>query len=180
MEAPSAILLDAVRRDDDAARVAFVRTWGPVVLRWCARLGGPGIDPEDIAHDVILRVLGNLGQLRAPEAFPTWLFQITRREVQRHRRRAWFRHWLPGASADAVDPGVDPIRNDIVRKVQLALDALPAQLREVLVLCDLEERPDPEVALLLGIPAGTVKSRLRRARAAFEAEARRRRIPEER
>lgn len=180
MEAPSALLLDAVCRDDDDARVAFVRTWGPVVLRWCARLGGPGVDPEDIAHDVILQVLGNLSKLRAPEAFPTWLFQITRREVQRHRRRAWFRHWLPGAPADAVDPGVDPARTDIVRKVQLALDALPAELREVLVLCDLEERPDPEVALLLAIPVGTVKSRLRRARAAFEAEARRRRIPEER
>jgi RNA polymerase sigma-70 factor (ECF subfamily) len=179
MEAPSATLLDAVRRDDDAARVAFVRTWGPVVLRWCARLGGPGIDPEDTAHDVILQVLGNLGQLRAPEAFSTWLFQITRREVKRHRRRAWFRHWLPGARADAVDPGQDPTRTDIVRKVQAALDALPAELREVLVLCDLEERPDPEVALLLAIPTGTVKSRLRRARVAFEGEARRRRIVEE-
>jgi RNA polymerase sigma-70 factor (ECF subfamily) len=180
VDAPSATFLDAVRRDDDAARIALVRAWGPVVLRWCARLGGPGIDPEDTAHDVILHVLSNVGQLRAPEAFPTWLFQITRREVQRHRRRAWFRHWLPGAPADAVDPGVDPARADLVRKVQAALDALPAELREVLVLCDLEERPDPEAALLLAIPVGTVKSRLRRARAAFEAEARRRRIPEER
>jgi RNA polymerase sigma-70 factor (ECF subfamily) len=41
---------------------------------------------------------------------------------------------------------------------------LPPPLREVLVLCDLDERTDDDVAALLGVPAGTVKSRLRRAR----------------
>ena len=179
MEAPTADQLAAVRLGEDAARVALVRAWGPVVLRWCARLGGPGIDLEDTAHDVFLAVLAKLDGLRAAEAFPTWLFQVTRREVNRHRRRAWFRRWVPGAPADGVDPGADHAGADLVRKVQAALEALPAELREVLVLCDLEERSDPEAAALLDLPVGTLKSRLRRARAAFEAEARRRRIPEE-
>ena len=52
-------------------------------------------------------------------------------------------------------------------RVQEVLSELPLDLREVLILCDLEERPDESVALLLGIPAGTVKSRLRRARRQF-------------
>lgn len=172
-------LIAAVRDGDDDARVALVRAWGPVVLRWCARLGGAGVDPEDTAHDVFLRVLERLDTLRAPEAFPSWLFQVTRREVARARRRAWLQRWLPGDPPEVAVMGADPAQRDLVRKVQAALDALPMELREVLVLCDLEERTDVEAAEILGLPAGTLKSRLRRARAAFEVEARRRRIPEE-
>src|SRR5688572_8864213 len=119
-------MIAALKRGDDAARVALVRAWGPTVLRWGARLGGAGVDPEDVAHDVFLTVFDKLEGLRADAAFPTWLFQVVRREVNRHRKRAWLRRWLPGASPDVATPGVDPAQRDLVRKVQAALDALPA------------------------------------------------------
>ena len=56
------------------------------------------------------------------------------------------------------------------RRVWNALEALSDAHREALVLCDLEERTNAEAATLLGLPVGTVKSRLRAARVAFRAE----------
>ncbi|MEQ1506131.1 MAG: sigma-70 family RNA polymerase sigma factor [Myxococcota bacterium] len=145
--------------------------WLPVVLGWTARLGGPRIDAEDAAHDVFIVVFRRIGELEKPEAFPSWLYGITRRVVSAHRRRAWLRRWLPGTVPDNPDTRPDPARraeqSDIAAQLWVALEALPLHHREVLVLCDLEERADSEVAEMLGVPKGTIKSRLRRARLAL-------------
>lgn len=167
----SPALVDAVVRGDAQARDELVRSWGPVVLRWCARLGGPRVDEDDAAHDVFEQVLERLHTLRDPAAFPAWLYRTTRRVVSDHRRRAWLRRWVGDLVFEpAVPPRVD--RDDDARLVLELLDALPADLREVLVLCELEERDAHEVATLVGLPLGTVKSRLRRARARLAAAAR--------
>lgn len=176
--APTPELLAALSRGEAGARDGLLVAWGPTVLRWCLRLGQPGIDAEDAAHDVFERLLARVHTLRTPEAFPAWLYQTTRRVVRGHRRRAWLRRWVAGAPVEAPDPRPDPARSAAsaqeARAVRAALSALPEALREILVLCELEERDGPEVAAFLNLPLGTVKSRLRRARAAFEREARRR------
>lgn len=145
--------------------------WLPVVLGWTTRLGGPRIDAEDAAHDVFLVVFRRLPELEKPESFASWLYGITRRVISAHRRRAWFRRWLPGAVPDVPETRADPARraeqSDVANQVWTALEALPNHHREVLVLCDLEERADSEVAAMLGVPKGTIKSRLRRARLAL-------------
>lgn len=157
--------------DGGDAREAIFRDWLPVVLRWCSRLGGPYVDPEDAAHDILITVLTRMHTIRDPAAFPSWIFGVTRRTLAWHRRKAWVRRWVPGLavelpSQDEAPEGVVASR-ELQRRVQALLEQLPAELREVLVLCDLEERPDEAVAELLGIPSGTVKSRLRRARQRF-------------
>lgn len=168
--------LPAALRGDPAAWDRLIGIWGPVVLRWCARLGGPRIDAEDAAHDVFERVFGNARALQDPRAFPGWLFSTTRRVVIDHRRRAWLRRWVPGLVPDVPDLGAEGRAedDDLASAVREALDVLPPDLREVLVLAELEKRAGSEVAELLGVPLGTVKSRLRRARERFEHEARRR------
>ena len=124
------------------------------------------------------RALERLHTLRDPRALPGWLYQLTRRTVIDHRRQAWFRRWVPGASWEGPSYEHCPERAygdaDLARKVHAAIDRLPTELREVLVLCDVEERNAVEVAELVGVPLGTVKSRLRRAREYFAVEARRR------
>ena len=161
---------------EDAPRAldALCAQWLPTVLGWTTRLGGPRIDPEDAAHDVFLVVLRRLPGLSDPAAFRSWLFSISRRVVAAHRRRAWVRRWLPGAPPEERETAPDPLRraeqSDVATQVWAAIEKLPSHQREVLVLCDLEERADAEVAEMLGVPKGTVKSRLRRARLALREQ----------
>jgi RNA polymerase sigma-70 factor, ECF subfamily len=181
-------LLEAARHADRAAMTALVETWGFAVLQWCTRLGGPGVDAEDAAQDVFVALLQDLGALRDPVAFPAWLMRVTRRVVARRRRSAWFRRVVGWSSfthephgdapsrPEEADPHGGPDANleraDDARVVLEILDDLPARLREVLVLCELESRTEAEAATLLGIPLGTVKSRTRRAREVFTCKAR--------
>lgn len=166
----SAPLLRAAADGDPAAVDALLVAWGPTVLRWCARLGGPRIDAEDAAQDTFERVLRKLHRLADPATFPAWVFSTCRGVVAQHRRRAWLRRWVGAPDPATIDPRTN--REAVAARVHAALDTLDADLREVLVLCDLEERPAPEVATLLGLPEGTVRSRLRRARATFAEIAR--------
>ncbi len=160
---------------EESANDAIFEEWLPVVLRWCARLGGPKVDAEDAAHDVMITVLTRMHTLRNPDDFPAWVFGVTRRTLAWHRRKAWIRRWVPGLEPEGVAPGAGPEQSvaasEIGRRVQEVLERMPAELREVLVLCELEERPDEAVAQILEIPVGTVKSRLRRARRQFALEA---------
>lgn len=161
-----------------AARQELLRTWLPVVTDWCDRLGGPSVDAEDAAAEVAVLLLTRLERIREPERLPAWLFTTTRRVLWRHRQYAWVRRWVPGATVERVDPSRDPLAlsssRQTVARVRALLEQLPARDREIIVLCDVEDRPDSEVATLLGIPKNTAKTRLfrarRRLRALAEAE----------
>lgn len=174
MNEPAESLVRAAQQGAPGALDRLCDRWLPVVLGWTLRLGGPRIDPEDAAHDVFLVMFRRIGDLQRAEAFPSWLYGITRRVIAAHRRRAWVRRWLPGVAPERVDPAPDPSRRTeqsrVAARVWDGLEALPAHHREVLVLCDLEERADSEVAEMLGVPKGTVKSRLRRARLALREQ----------
>lgn len=162
-------LVEAVQRGDREARETLFRTWTPIVRRWCARLGGPTVDAEDAAHDAFLIVLTRIDSLLHPACFERWLFGITRRVLARHRRRAWARRWVQGPIPEAIEvehlPDRDAEKSDTLRALHIALQSLPAPQREVLLLSDLEDRPAPEVAIMIRAPIGTVASRLRLARA---------------
>ncbi|MEZ4235483.1 MAG: sigma-70 family RNA polymerase sigma factor [Myxococcota bacterium] len=173
---PSTDLLEAVRAGDDEALAALFDAWMPVVLAWCKRLGGPRVDPHDAAQDVLLIVMDRLDRVWSPEHFRPWLFGVTRRVLARHRRATWVQRWVGDLfGRDERDEGGRPDAHveasQTAARVHRALDGLSVHHREVLVLCDLEHRTDEEAAELVGVPVGTVKSRLRRARVAFRAAA---------
>ena len=168
---PDPALTAAALLGGEAPLDDLARAWLPHVYAWCHRLGGPRIDAEDAAHETLIVMCRDLSRVHGPSAFPSWLFGICRKVVANHRRRAWFRRWLPGPLVERATTAWGPDRAAEAREaadvVWTALDTLRPEQREVLVLCELEERSATEVAELLGVPVGTVKSRLRLARAAF-------------
>jgi RNA polymerase sigma-70 factor, ECF subfamily len=168
---PDPQLTAAALRGGEEELNDLARAWLPHVYAWCHRLGGSAIDPEDAAHETLIVMCRTLARVHGLEAFPSWLFGVTRRVLANHRRRAWFRRWVPGPLAERASPVWGPERTAEARQaadvVWRALEALPVAQREVLVLCELEERNGTEAAVLLGVPVGTVKSRLRLARVAF-------------
>jgi RNA polymerase sigma-70 factor (ECF subfamily) len=156
----------AVAGDLDAIeRVAHA--WVDQLYRWCARLGGPRVDAEEAAHDVLMLFVRRHASIRNPARLDAWLFSACRRVVANHRKRAWLRRWLPGAVPELPSP--ESVSGEREQQVYLVLDSLSERDREVLTLCYLEERPLLEAADILGIPEGTVKSRLFAARDRFRA-----------
>ncbi len=168
-------LVRAVLDDDPVARERLLDRFVPEVLQWCSRLGGSRVDAEDAAQDVFIVVLTKLPALRDPDAFRPWLFGITRRVLAKHRRRVWVQRWVGEVperiASDASLPDEEAARERTGRRVHAALDRLPSSQREAIVLCDLEGRSATEAADILGVPPGTVKSRLRLGRRKFKAEA---------
>lgn len=142
----------------------------PVVLGWCTRLGGGRIDADAAASDALLILFRKLPELREGAALEPLAWKVVVRTVQKHRRGAWWRRWLPGPGPETgtSDGGDRRERSAVVHRL---LGDLGTEHREVLVLMDLEERAASEVAALLDLPEGTVRSRLRLARRAFRMAA---------
>ena len=163
----------AAMAGDDAAVDRLAAAWLHHVYHWCHRFGGPGIDAEDAAHEVLIVMCRKIGTVRSAEQFPSWLYGTTKKVVANHRRRAWLRRWVPGANMEREHPGQGPERaaeaKQAADQVWAALSGMRAEHREVLVLCELEEHSATEAAVLIGVPSGTVKSRLRAARRTFKA-----------
>lgn len=144
------------------------------VWRLLCRLGVPEADADDATQQVFIVATRRIDAI-VHGSERTFLYgtalhvAATLRRGERRRSR-----WIEAASADCASPAGTP-HDALERRQALAvLDELLArlghELRLVFVLCELEELAAPEVAAMLGIPAGTVASRLRRAREKFRAE----------
>jgi len=166
-------LIEALKAGDPGALDQFYRNYAEQVLSWAIRLGGPRLDPEDLAHEVFAIAFKRISTFRGESAISTWLFAITRNVVANARRKASFWRFvglgedtdnLP-ARGEMADEQLRLLRRR--RWVQRALERMKTSQREVLVLMDMEERSAPEVGQMLGIPPGTVYSRLHYARQAF-------------
>ena len=161
----------ALKGDPDALE-RVIKAWLPTVYAWCGRFGAGRIDAEEAAHDVMLTLQRRHHTVRGPTQLGAWLFGTTRRVVANHRRRAWWRKWVPGPVGERVAPERTdhPLeKRQLSERVGSLLDQLSEQHREVLVLCYFEERSVQEASALLGVAEGTIKSRLFNARKQFRA-----------
>ncbi|MCP4869750.1 MAG: RNA polymerase sigma factor [Proteobacteria bacterium] len=157
---------------DAAAIERFYREHAERVLAWTLRLGGPAVDAEDLTQEVFAIALRRLPDFRGDSKPSTWLFGITRRVVANARRKAAVRRFvglgelpeLPD-TAPGADETVDRLRRR--RQVQLALEKLGTSHREAIALVDLEGLSAVEAGELLGVPVGTIYSRLHLGRRAF-------------
>lgn len=155
-------LVRAAQRGDGLAMAELLDTLAPAVGRWCGPIALQ--DADDAAQEALIAILRGLRGLRDPAALFGWARAIAVREAVRIARRAAREH--PAEMADVPAPG-DPTLAADIRDV---LARLAPEHRAVLMLRDLEGLDEHTAAALLDIPAGTVKSRLSRARASFRKE----------
>jgi RNA polymerase sigma-70 factor (ECF subfamily) len=170
----------AVARDRD--RAAFARLFShfaPRLIAFFSRAGVPREVAEEIAQDTMIAVWNKAESYDPAQAgVPTWIFTIARNlrvdRARREGRRARI-------EADAMDePGLAPsgeeslLADERDARIREAVAALPVEQAAVVRLSFYSEKPHAEIARELGIPLGTVKSRMRlaaaRIRAAWESE----------
>jgi RNA polymerase sigma-70 factor (ECF subfamily) len=150
------------------------RSHGRFLYTVAYRLTGNDADAQDLVQEVLLRVRRGLATYR-PGSLEAWLSRITTNafldETRRRKRRP--SEPLPD-DPDRVLVGGDDAATALARAtlsddVQDALRALPDEYRAAVVLCDVVGLPYGEIADQLGVPVGTVRSRIHRGRAALRS-----------
>ena len=131
----------------------------PMVRRLTAAVA-PSV-AEDATQEALLAIFRNLSELRNPEAIVAWTRKLTIRAALRLARARQRDQPIDEGSASHIDPG-----EQLVELVD-ALERLPEEQRTVVALRTIEGLSEREVARVLDLPLGTVKSRLHRARASL-------------
>ncbi len=155
-----------VERRDEAAFAALVKQHGPMVWGVCRRLLNHH-DAEDAFQATFLVLARKAASILPRERVANWLYGVAHQTALQARRTAARRRTREKQVTEMPEPAVkeqDPWR-DLRPLLDQELSRLPAAYREVMVLSDLEGKARKEVARQLGLPEGTVGSRLARARA---------------
>jgi RNA polymerase sigma factor (sigma-70 family) len=165
-----------VRTSDPDAFTGLMRRHGPMVLAVCQRRLGHHADAEDAFQAVFLALATSARSIRRPDALPGWLYraayQVALKAASRRARRS--ADPLPTAEVPMLDPPPAWETDELKALVDAEVAALPDKFRAVVVLCLIEGRSSADAAALLGVPVGTVDSRLSTARGKLRARLTRR------
>lgn len=143
----------------------WVTEHGPSLYRMAYRMVGDRHEAEDLLQDTFRSAWKSRQLFDARRGERAWLAAILRRRVVDHWRRnvvGGFR--LVDNKLEVGIEGTDPLANDYSDEMQHALECLPADLKETLLLVVVAELTHQEAADVLGVPLGTVLSRVSRAR----------------
>ena len=161
---------------DEAAWEELLRQHTRQVYGLCYRFTGSGAEAQDLTQEVFLRLFRSLKSFRAGEgSFQVWLGRLTRNLLIDHYRRTKLER-----ATDSIEEQLPMLEaktttttradgllagREASELLQAALQKLSPELRETVILRDLEELEYREIAKVLNVPEGTVKSRLNRGRA---------------
>lgn len=151
--------------------VALYQLWYRRVHRWIGRLGGPGIDADDLTQEVFVVVHRKLDRFDGVN-LAGWLYRIAQLTVRDHRQRSWFRNiFMRPRDAKLDDVASAAVAQDERldgKKREMCICQLIAQLnpkwRDSFLLFEVAGLTGQEIASLQGIPAATVRTHLSRAR----------------
>lgn len=165
-------LLKAAQAGDRQAFERLVRPLMPRLYGLCVHLAGNADDAQDVLQETVLKAWRAIATFREEAELMTWLGRIAKNATLDDFKRASKRYEeatevLPEAPAErTVEPGLES--RDLAGIVRAQVDTLSEKLRGPVVLYDLEGYSYEEVAEILDINLGTVKSRLNRGRAALK------------
>lgn len=178
MAPSSAVRADQYTREELAQYEAIVQRYARHVYNIAYRMAGNEADARDLVQEAFLRVYRALRRVEPDAPLERWLYRIVSNlHIDLLRKR-------PRMRVESLDAPVETARGEVSREIadlesspeaildrghldaaiQRALGALPQELRLVVVLSDIEGLAYEEIATMLRIPLGTVKSRLHRAR----------------
>jgi RNA polymerase sigma-70 factor, ECF subfamily len=182
----------AVQHVQDGDRQAFnslVLKYQDSVVSLCTHLMRNRMEGEDAAQDTFVNAFRQITMFRGESRFFTWLYSIAVNVCRNRQRSFWQRLFQHAASAGTPEvdkdlsetieildstpwPSEQLERKELRDQVKRVLLQLPTRYRELIVLRDLKELSYAEIAAILEIPVGTVKSGLARARLAMQVELR--------
>ena len=159
---------------DEAAFAELVRRHGPMVLGVCRRVSGNPHDADDAFQATFLVLARKARRLAGQPALGGWLYGVAHRAALKAKAVAARRRAKEAAAARPEGVETMPEQADVLAVIEQELGRLPERYREPLVLCGLCGRSRKEVAAQLGVPEGTLASRLATARAMLAERLRRR------
>jgi RNA polymerase sigma-70 factor (ECF subfamily) len=167
-------LVERCLEGDDAAWERIVTMYAKRIYNLSYRYTGSREDAEDLTQEIMIRVYQNLNTFRSDAgSFQNWILRVGRNLIIDHYRQT--RRYQPAAGSEEMDgmhleddklpnPQQMVEMDEAARFLWNGLNSLSPELKEALVLRDLEGLAYREIAEMLGIPEGTVKSRINRGR----------------
>jgi RNA polymerase sigma-70 factor, ECF subfamily len=173
-------LQQGLRVQDRRAVEELVARFGPRTYRLAVRITGKPEDAQEVTQDVMWAVVRKIDTFKGESALGSWIYRITANAAyqklrgRRDRDQVSWEEILPAFDADGhfAEPVQDwthafedpALQAEARARLREAIDSLPPDYRTAFVLHDMEERPNPEIAELLGISLPAVKSRVHRSR----------------
>lgn len=180
-EATERRLVERLQRQDEAAFNELVTAYEQRVFALVQRMIGDRAEAEDLAQEVFVTVFKSIGTFRGDSKLSTWLYRVTTNHcknrikylARRHDRSQDELDENAGSVAEAGPPG--PMRRpdravegaQMEKVLQEAINSLDEDHRAVVILREVEDLSIEEICEITGLPDGTVKSRLHRARLAL-------------
>ncbi|MDA8163903.1 MAG: sigma-70 family RNA polymerase sigma factor [Desulfobacteraceae bacterium] len=165
--------LRRAKEGDTAAFGELLAQYQDRIFNLCRYLLGNRQDAEDAAQDAFVKAFRGLKRFEPAASFSTWLYRIAVNTCHDYRRRFFLRSLLHAPDGESVLEGLPSpapcpetayAARESLEALRAALTALPVKLRLVIILKELEGLPYEDMAAVLEVSVGTVKSRLFRAR----------------
>src|SRR5262245_19133349 len=183
LSAEEALFVSRLQANEDAAYDELVRTYSASIFHVAYRMLGDSAEASDAVQEIFLKVFRNIGGFKGEAALKTWIIRIAFSEIL-NRLRWWRRRYRFATVSLDDNPATNgnghgsrnvadskPTPEEILQSkeqetaIQQALSRLSSDHRSIIVLRDIEGFSYGEIADVLGISIGTVKSRIARARA---------------
>jgi RNA polymerase sigma-70 factor (ECF subfamily) len=177
LSAQESLFVLRLKANEDAAYDELVRTYNASIFHVAFRMLGDTAEASDVVQEIFIKVFRNIGGFKGESALKTWIFRIAFSEIL-NRLRWWkSRHRSSTVSLDVEPNGQEhyvadsgPTPEEILESkerefaIQQALGKLSSDHRSIIILRDIEGFSYSEIAEVLGVSIGTVKSRLARGR----------------
>ena len=171
-------LVQAVRAGNDLAFARLVRLFERRIYNLALNYLKQEEEAKDVTQDIFVAVYKSLHQLKDDSKFTPWLYQLAINHCRNHYQKLKRTGFFTSLSVDDPDtplnlvssssPHKDLEKQELIRLVQEAIAGMPENEKEILILRDIQDLSYDDISEALGLPIGTVKSKLNRARIALK------------